>query len=126
MLIAKAIQIRDAGTHIPAVAMKFSPSTQRDEAIVGRAGFHNWQDYVLLMKLDPMRAEYDPYEWGQGARTMFVAHLAVACNFTQQSCENLGLVYARMAECGFDQIVSGQVIDIEYLMGLRDEPKAFE
>lgn len=126
MLVAKAIQIRDAGTNIPAVAARFSPSIPAEERIVRRAGFYHWEGYVLLTKLDPLETHYDAYKWGFSTRTMKIAHLAIAGEYTEEWCRNIGLVYSRMEAYDWDHLVSGQVVDVEWLLGVRDTPKEFE
>lgn len=57
------------------------------------------------MKLDGVKAEYDPYSWGP-SRTLRVVHGHIIQHW--------------------DELKSGDVIDVEFLLGERPEPKVSE
>jgi hypothetical protein len=107
----KTFEIRDDGTFVPALAIKLEPNDKRDRYLLSRAGFGSANlieeqgDYVLLVHLTRVSCEYDPFSW-RGGRTMRVAHEHIDENF--ETLEN------------------GAVIDVEYLLGERDEPKESE
>lgn len=111
----KTLEIRDDGTFIPALAIQLSPSCEADRALLARAGYglepERQGEYVLLAKLtgDQCQIQHDPFAWNlRSGRTMFVAHLWL---------RNEGV---------FDRLVSGQVVDVEYLLRERETPKAPE
>lgn len=99
----KLVEIRDDGTFIPAMAVEVSGE---DGYLMRRAGFQS--PLVILIKLvgggKPGQWSYDPYAWG--GRTMPVAH-----QWIQEHWEELK---------------DGQVVDVEYILGERTEPKISE
>lgn len=120
----KLIEIRDRATFIPAIAVAL---TVQDEAIGGegenerytserylleRAGYSETaihfsaaNPYILFTKLDGgSEAHYDPYSWR--SRTMSAAH-----SYLQEH---------------WREVRSGQVIDVEHILGERPEPKQSE
>lgn len=107
-MTCKTIEIRDRGTFVPALLVRLDPSDERDRWLLARSGFgsdaESQRSYVLLINL-VKDAPYDPFGHGP-ARTLHVAH--------QHAIEN------------FEQIRNGAVIDVEYLLGERTEPKESE
>ena len=105
----KLLEIRDAGTFIPALAIRLESESEAERYLLSRAGFGKWNDqhqtYVILIHLQTMRAHYDQYSFG-GARTMGTALMYVRENWAQ--------------------IVSGQVVCVETILGERDTPKVSE
>lgn len=118
MLQAKTFEVRDAMTFIPCVGILCDPDTLRgpdgmlpltlaDGYLLGRAGYHETR-CVIFTRLDGHDsniAPYDPVDWGHN-RTMRIAHEYVL-------------------DC-WDELESGAVVDVEYIMGVRDEPKESE
>jgi hypothetical protein len=106
----KLIEIRDAGTFIPAMAIRPSSRTAPERYLMSRAGFGpnagSHADYVFLFRLQGGDCNYDPYEWGGGARTMPVAHNYILANW--------------------DRITSGDVVCVEHILGERPTPKTSE
>jgi hypothetical protein len=106
---AKTFEIRDEGTFIPALAVKLNPACEQDRYLLGRAGYGIHPDvqagYVIVVKLEGCNAQYNSSYWGNG-RTMEVAH-----SFIMEH---------------FDELSSGAVIDVEYILGERTEPKVSE
>ncbi len=101
----KTFEIRDEGTHIPALAIKLDPQCERDRYVYASAGYgSNLQaqtSYVILHKLSDRRTEYAPHAWG-GYRTMRIAHEYITHRW--------------------DDISSGHVVDVRYILGETDTP----
>lgn len=102
-MIAKTFEIRDAGTFIPVLAVKLIPGCEADRYLLSRAGYGRHPDdqaqYVLLCQISGGfgRCSSDPYEWGGIARTYAQAHAYISENF--------------------DRLASGEVIDVEFILG---------
>lgn len=101
----KFVEIRDDGTCIPAMAILVGdhhfPEGSPEAWLLGRSGFSG-DDYVILIKLDPVTAQYDPYAW-PSHRTMRVAHDWIRKNWRAMQ--------------------SGQVVDVQFILGERPNPK---
>lgn len=104
----KMLEIRDRATFIPALAIRLGSRTEQERYLLARAGFgrapEDHRTYVILMRWNTNRAEYDPFEWGD--RTMRAAH--------------------HHLRGYWDSIKSGDVIDVEYIMGATSKPKVSE
>lgn len=98
---SKFIEIRDAGTFIPALAVRIS---REDGYLARRAGFGD--PCVYLIHLNGQRCAYDPHDWSSGARTMTVAHLYI--------------------EEHWNELRDGQVVDVEFILGLTVVSKESE
>ena len=78
----KFLEIRDEGTRIEALAMKFGALNEAERWIAATSGWGRWDEdrdrYVFLFDIQGgVRAGHsDPYEWG-GNSTMHAAHLAL-------------------------------------------------
>ena len=107
---AITLEIRDACTFIPALAVRFAPTCNRDRYLLDRAGFgsksREQARFIMLAKIDGgvSMATCDPYEWS--SRTMVVAHKYII--------ENWGT------------IDHGAVIDVEFILGISNKPKVSE
>lgn len=103
---ARTYEIRDEGTHIPALAIRLRPQTARDHALLARAGYGlaptEQSKYVILICLADMRAQHDPFEWPN--RTMHVAHLHIREAWPP----------------------NGAVVDVQYILGETEQPKESE
>lgn len=88
----KLFEIRDRGTFIPALAIQVRGA---DGYLLRRAGFGS--PLVYLVKLETQQCAYSPYNWPGGCRTMQVAH--------------------RHIEKYFDELKSGEVVDVEFILG---------
>ena len=115
MLETKMLEIRDIATYIPVLAIKMAfvrASTVEaagvDSYHLRRTGYAEYQPLITLLRLDPVRAEYDPYSWdsGNAVRTMREAH--------------------RFIQKHFDALEYGAVVDVEYILGEKPEPKKSE
>ena len=117
-MITKLFEVRDRATFLPVIATlaRSEPnaaamfadtveSLSAEAFLLRRAGYGG-DPLVILTRLaaDGRPANCDPYEWGD--RTMRVAHEYVQANW--------------------DQLRSGDVVDVEYVLGERPAPKASE
>jgi len=104
----KLFEIRDKGTFIPAIAIRLTT----DHYLLYRAGWHNLgkpsttPPPVLLAQIGGGQGRVcsDVYDWT--SRTMQVAHSHIEENWNTLS--------------------SGQVIDVEYILGITQKPKQSE
>lgn len=107
-MTCKTIEIRDAGTFVPALAIRLDPTDERDRWLLARAGFGTTSDaqreYILLINL-VKDAPYDAFAHGP-ART-------------------LGVVHRHLNE-HFADVENGAVLDVEFLLGERETAKVSE
>jgi len=96
----KTIEIRDRGTFIPALAVRVDG---RGDPLLRRAGFGDLP-LVILVHLEGLRVEWDPYAWDN--ITMRTAHLHLATRW--------------------DEVPDGGVVDSEFLRGERPKPRESE
>lgn len=101
MMTTKLFEIRDRGTFISALAIQVSAA---DGWLMQRAGFGE-VPMVYLIMLATAKCSYDPYSW-TGGRTMPIAHHYIAEHW--------------------DDLVSGAVVDVEFIQGERPEPELSE
>lgn len=121
-MIVKAFEVRDSMTFIPVIAIKMSPESEyngrdlfdeleSERYLLRRSGFNIPFSHVILCRMDALgqkyAASYDPYGWGGlGNRTLHHAHLYINDNF--------------------DELKSGDVIDVEYILNETNKPKKSE
>lgn len=124
-MISKIIEIRDAGTFIPALAVKLGSAEEAERYLLARSGFGLSYDaqseYIVLCKInggEPCQCHIDPFAWGQNPRTMFVAHMYLLGRH--------GELDSKVNSDGFDYMEPGHVVDVEYVLGMRKEPKMCE
>lgn len=107
---AKTIEIRDAATFIPALAVRLDPYNERDRYLLARAGFgtdpKTQGEYIILVYLTNARCEHDPMGWGNLSRTMQIAHRHIIKQF--------------------DNLEHGEVVDVQYILGETNKPKVSE
>lgn len=110
---AKALEIRDEGTFIPALAVDMNPDFMPEERyaaqryLLRRCGYAcDERPNVMLTKLtgDGSKASNDPYFWG--GRTMPVAH---------------NYIIEHWAE-----LKDGDVVDVSFILGETKTPKISE
>ena len=118
----KTLEIRDRGTFIAALAIRFvfqeheakfretlaneGEAAAKPHAAVCRLWHRTGYgpgvgSYVIMMKLADCRAANDPYEWGN--RTMTVAHDYVRGHW--------------------DELTDGDVVDVEFILGESETKK---
>lgn len=109
-MISKTFEIRDKGTFIPVLCVKLLPESDKDRFLLARAGYGRFTNeqgrYVLMCQINGGigKASSDPYSWG--GRTYPVAH-----NYINEH---------------FDDLESGEVIDVEFILGESKEKKLSE
>lgn len=108
----KLIELRDAGTFIPMLAIKLVARDEGERWLIARAGYgssiERQSEYVLFGPLDPKDGtlHYDPCSWPGMIRTYRVAHEWLITHW--------------------DEVKSGKVVDVEYISGLSEKPKVSE
>ena len=107
---AMALEIRDEGTFIPALAVLMNPDDERVDAraiyLLRRCGYaFDATANVLLTRLDGSgKATNDPYEWG--GRTWPVAHHYIIEHW--------------------EELSDGDVGDVSFILGETEKPKLSE
>lgn len=106
----KLFEVRDRGTFLPCFAFLTTPgpifpTNQGERFLLERAGFDPRLPQVVFGKLEELgRTQWDPTAWGD--RTLRTAHEYINTNW-----------YA---------LESGDVIDVEYILKEKTEPKVSE
>ena len=96
MLKTKMFEVRDRGTYIPVVAVKLVTDDISEEYMLRRAGYSNYYPAIIVARIDDVEAHNDAYNWAD-TRTLREAHGYIAKNF--------------------DRLKSGDVVDIEFILG---------
>ncbi len=110
----KLFEIRDTATFIPVMAVRLTPYSREEMYLLGRAGYGQDAEtqgrYVLLWRIagEVHEATCDPYQWpgNPGVRTLPQAHQHIIDNWIE--------------------LESGDVIDVEFILGETDAPKVSE
>lgn len=107
-MIAKTFEIRDRATFIAALAIQCDPASEAERYLLARSGYglapEDQRKYVILCRLDGNLSTCDPYDWPRG--TMPAAH-----DYIQKH---------------FDKLMTGSVIDVEFIQGVTSMPKLSE
>lgn len=113
-MITKAFEVRDKATFIPVVAILMVPNgwpsllDNSERFLLRRSGYGFDHPSVLLCRMEASgtdrNATYDPYSWSD--RTFTVAHCYIEKNW--------------------NTLNSGDVIDVEFILGETKEPKRSE
>lgn len=100
----KIIEIRDSATCLIVVAFRtYTFNNSVENWGFRREGFG--PDSVYLVRLNDQQCAYDPFKWAN-SRTMFQAHLYLQDHY--------------------DELESGDVLDIEYILGEKTIKKVSE
>jgi len=101
----KLVEIRDRFTAVYAVATELWPGPVEDEDAIRRMGWNPARRPYPVVLYWPSAKEgrHDPLGWGESPRTMRVAH--------------------EWIEGHWDELRSSDVVDVEWILGERDEPK---
>lgn len=103
-MICKTFEIRDSMTFIPAMGIQLLPACMGDRALIARAGYgvspSEQGEHIVLVRLSDCKAANDPYDWSD--RTMKAAHNHIINNW--------------------DSLSSGDLIDVEFILGEKPEP----
>lgn len=105
---AKGLELRDAGTFIPVLAVDMQPDNEGQRYLLRRCGYAcDARPNIVLTRLSgDGRATNDPYAWESGARTFPVAHEYIIEHW--------------------HELNDGAVVDVEYILGERATPKQSE
>src|ERR1035438_7146136 len=90
----KILEIRDSGTFIPVMATAFSGE---ESPLLRAAGYARCEQYVIVVKLNGIEAQYSAFNWPNSSRTMREAH--------------------KYIEKNWKDIEDGDVIDVEFIIG---------
>lgn len=99
-MVTKVFEVRDEITHIGVMATKMVGETPDEDYEVERCGFGRGSNLVIVTKMYEPESQHDAYNWP--SRTMKHAHLYI--------------------EQHFDELKSGDVIDVQYILGESDAP----
>lgn len=103
----KLIEIRDRATFIPAVAISVQPTGEEERYLMRRVGYGVQPPYSILLTHLAGSGNAccsDPYDWAN--RTWQTAHVWIAEHW--------------------DEIESGAVVDVEFILGETSAPKFSE
>lgn len=109
-MVVKLFEVRDRDTLTPVIALRLGGQTAQERWLLTRGGFgaslllQELYTYMIPLTGNYDRCHFDPLQWGD--RTLKQAHLHIASSF--------------------DSLQSGQVIDVEYLLGETNKPKTSE
>lgn len=102
----KLFEVRDRSTFIPCLGILLEANCEKEKYLLRQAGFALDREYILFHPLTKNEINYDIYEWSTGGRTIAHAHEYVIKNW--------------------HKLESGQVIDVEFILGETKEPKQSE
>ena len=106
-MIAKLFEVRDRGTFIPMLAVQCDPADENERYLLAHAGFGKdaatQRGYVLCGEIDSgkFKMSYDPLDFPDGTLRQAVEHI----------------------QANFHALVSGGVIDAEFLRRERTLPR---
>lgn len=107
-MICKTFEVRDRKTFIPVMAVQLGTDVEVDRYLMARSGFgmdtETQSRYVILIKLVDFEANYDVYRWRN--RRFSMAHQYIIGSF--------------------NDLNSGSVVDVEFILGETSEPKKSE
>lgn len=110
-MVVKLFELRDRFTFIPVMAIKLVSESEQERFLLSKAGYGiGYSDhlkYILLLRIngDHIVGSSDCYDHG-GGRTMGEAH-----NFIYKN---------------WNELTSGDVIDVEYILGETNQKKDSE
>lgn len=90
----KMFEVRDEATHIPCIGIEMKPSHLREMVLLRRAGYGEPR-CILFGRADKGQFSHDPYD--HKGRTMPNAHAYV--------------------EAHWDELQTGDVIDVQFILG---------
>lgn len=100
----KLFEVRDRATFIPVMAIRPDGRTEEEKYLLSRSGWTDPCATILIALNTGDRCQSDPYEWRN--RTLQTAHLFI--------------------EAQWDSLTSGEVVDVEFVLGEVTEPKVSE
>ena len=96
----KLFEVRDRATFIPVMAIHIDGNcADQEDWLLRRSGYGKGEgrNYVYLIHLQTGEGQYDPYKWGCCSRTLHEAHRYITEHF--------------------DELQTGDVIDVEFILG---------
>lgn len=108
----KLFEVRDRLTFIPVLAVNLFPFNEQERYLLARKGYMFCGQIVDDLQVAIVRLGYDrefassPNYWDENQRTMYQAHKHIQKNW--------------------DHLASGDVIDVEFILGETTEPKKSE
>lgn len=106
----KLLEVRDRGTLMPVMAIRPMGTNDAEHWLWNRSGYggntETQQTYVIIVDMSepPGVINYDPYSWDN--RTLRTAHRHIAEHW--------------------NELASGAVIDVEFILGESQQPKISE
>lgn len=100
----KLFELRDRMTFIPIIATRCTSLLTDEQYLLRRAGYSNNTQLILLTRLEGGKAFCNAYDWGD--RTFQVAHEYITKHWPS--------------------LKTGDVIDVEYILGETGSPKQSE
>lgn len=108
-MTSKTFEIRDRMTLMPVLAVRLDPGTERDRYLIALAGYgvipEQQKEHVILIKIQDWDAQWDSYAW-RNQRTTGNAHRYIIEHF--------------------DELETGSVVDVEFILGETQQPKTTE
>lgn len=101
---SKLLEVHDEATTLIVMATRPEYGDPAEAWCWGREGFADGTRYTMITYVTKGITHYDPYNWG--SRTLFEAHQHIAKHF--------------------DTLKTGDVVDVEYIIGKRMSPKLSE
>lgn len=105
---SKIFEVRDRGTLVPVMATMVSDNNGEDEYennLIARAGYGTY-GMVIMTILESGESKNDPFKWDDCSRTFKEAHCYIFKHFFELN--------------------SGDVIDVEYILGESNVKKESE
>lgn len=104
----KVLEVRDANTFMPVIAIKPIPENEQQRYLLRRDGYagDRSEPCVILIAPQCRGVSYDPYNWPEFPRTMRFAH--------------------HWIEQNWHEIHDGDVVDVEHLLGETKRIKVSE
>ena len=104
-LDTKVLEVRDAGTHIPVLAIRMlAKNGIQNYYIHGRSSYPRDGSCIAVVQLADCDGNCDPYAWMN--RTMGTAHHYIYDHF--------------------DELTDGDVVDVEHILGEKPTKKVSE
>lgn len=108
----KILEIRDSGTFMPVMCVRLTSTSEEERYLLSRAGYGvdymSQRQYIQMINLagGSGYSSCDPYDWPGPATTLPEAHKHIIEHW--------------------DALESGDVVDVEYILGHTKEPKVSE
>lgn len=105
----KLFEVRDRKTFIPVICIKLNPCNYEERYLIAMSGYglqpKKQAEYILMARLNELKFEDHPFGHSgyPVVRTMGTAHAHVIKHW--------------------DELKTGDVIDVEFIMGETTEPK---